>query len=233
MNMTDRRRILVANSKKGHNLPSGFQEVEYIRKTDGIFGDNSSPFNTIHTGAIINFNNFITSGDTKIEIVCRALPDISTSTTNNYFFGRYQVGRVQCGVKYLTEKSYSYILAYNNFTQNVESSINCFDWLHIVTTNKLIVNNQTLLQYEPQRFTNSKGLALFGQFSPTGRINLVIHGDVKYIKGYSNGVDCDLYAVPCYRKSDGEIGMYDLIDNIFYSNVGYSQGHFEKGADVN
>lgn len=26
--------------------------------------------------------------------------------------------------------------------------------------------------------------------------------------------------VPCYRKSDGEIGMYDLVNNVFYTNQG-------------
>lgn len=37
--------------------------------------------------------------------------------------------------------------------------------------------------------------------------------------------------VPCYRKSDGEIGMYDLVNRVFYTNAG--TGSFGKGADVN
>lgn len=37
--------------------------------------------------------------------------------------------------------------------------------------------------------------------------------------------------IPCYRKSDGEIGMYDTINNIFYTNFG--TGSFLKGNDVN
>ena len=44
-----------------------------------------------------------------------------------------------------------------------------------------------------------------------------------------NGVlICDLY--PCYRKSDGIIGMYDVARNHFFTNVG--TGSFTKGADV-
>ncbi|MBR2241011.1 MAG: InlB B-repeat-containing protein, partial [Clostridia bacterium] len=35
--------------------------------------------------------------------------------------------------------------------------------------------------------------------------------------------------VPCYRKSDGEIGLYDIINGVFYTNNG--TGTFEKGAD--
>lgn len=36
--------------------------------------------------------------------------------------------------------------------------------------------------------------------------------------------------VPCYRITDGEIGMYDLISERFYTNEG--TGKFKKGMDV-
>lgn len=36
--------------------------------------------------------------------------------------------------------------------------------------------------------------------------------------------------VPCYRKSDVEIGMYDVINGVFYTNKG--AGHFAKGSNV-
>lgn len=37
--------------------------------------------------------------------------------------------------------------------------------------------------------------------------------------------------IPCYRKSDGEIGMYDTVTDTFYTNAG--TGTFTKGADIN
>ncbi len=37
--------------------------------------------------------------------------------------------------------------------------------------------------------------------------------------------------IPCYRKSDNEIGMYDLVTQTFYTNAG--TGTFMKGNDVN
>ena len=37
--------------------------------------------------------------------------------------------------------------------------------------------------------------------------------------------------IPCYRKSDNEMGLYDVHDGIFYTNLG--SGTFEKGEDVN
>ena len=36
--------------------------------------------------------------------------------------------------------------------------------------------------------------------------------------------------IPCYRKSDGEIGMFDIASQTFYTNAG--TGEFQKGADV-
>lgn len=41
----------------------------------------------------------------------------------------------------------------------------------------------------------------------------------------------DLFVlVSCYRKSDGEIGMYDVVNNVFHTNQG--TGTFLKGADI-
>lgn len=45
----------------------------------------------------------------------------------------------------------------------------------------------------------------------------------------SMGSDIDLY--PCYRKADGVAGMYDIVNNVFYTNAG--TGTFIVGADIN
>lgn len=36
--------------------------------------------------------------------------------------------------------------------------------------------------------------------------------------------------IPCYRKSDNEIGLYDTVNDVFYTNAG--TGTFLKGGDV-
>lgn len=46
---------------------------------------------------------------------------------------------------------------------------------------------------------------------------------------WSDGVKVREF-IPCYRKSDDEIGLYDLISNSFFTNEG--SGTFTKGADV-
>lgn len=59
------------------------------------------------------------------------------------------------------------------------------------------------------------------------------------VKGGCDIYWCQLYDgenllhnfIPCYRKSDGEIGMYDTVSKTFYTNAG--TGTFLKGEDVN
>lgn len=41
----------------------------------------------------------------------------------------------------------------------------------------------------------------------------------------------DVYVIPCYHKTNGTIGMYDVVNDKFYENSG--TGTFGKGADVN
>ena len=54
------------------------------------------------------------------------------------------------------------------------------------------------------------------------------------IKMYSceitNGSNVVRNFIPCYRKSDNVIGMYDTVNDVFYTNAG--SGSFTKGADI-
>lgn len=50
----------------------------------------------------------------------------------------------------------------------------------------------------------------------------------KFVVSNDNAEKLNL--IPCYRKSDGEIGMYDLVNGVFYTNAG--SGTFIKGEDV-
>lgn len=51
-----------------------------------------------------------------------------------------------------------------------------------------------------------------------------------YFRLYKNG-KIAFDGIPCYRKSDEEIGLYDLVSKEFYTNQG--TGTFTKGPDVN
>ena len=63
----------------------------------------------------------------------------------------------------------------------------------------------------------------------TGTVKYGYIGKIYSASYYADGVrKCNL--VPCYRKSDGVIGMYDKVAGKFYTNSG--TGTLVKGADV-
>lgn len=53
---------------------------------------------------------------------------------------------------------------------------------------------------------------------------------IKYFRYYdkNDNLICDI--VTCYRKSDGEMGVYDMARSIFLTKAG--GGEWTKGADV-
>lgn len=55
------------------------------------------------------------------------------------------------------------------------------------------------------------------------------HGKIYYSKIWDTGELIRDY-VPCYRKSDNVIGMYDLVNDVFYTNRG--TGTFTKGPEI-
>lgn len=53
---------------------------------------------------------------------------------------------------------------------------------------------------------------------------------IYYCKVYSSGTTLTRNLIPCYRKSDSVVWMYDLINSVFYTNSW--TGTFAKWADV-
>lgn len=78
------------------------------------------------------------------------------------------------------------------------------------------------------RFTKSKGtetstVALLG-WTSVGWIGIVRLSNIKIYSGDS----LVFSALPCYRKSDGAIGIYDFVSNSFKDGL----KEWQKGADV-
>ena len=79
-------------------------------------------------------------------------------------------------------------------------------------------------------YTMTNNLYLFGQnYNGSARTGAGTRR-IGYFRYYDKNdtLICDL--VPCYRKSDGVMGMYDIARNIFLTKAG--GGDWTKGADV-
>ena len=70
-----------------------------------------------------------------------------------------------------------------------------------------------------------------------GTVGFPFIGKVYYIRYYDSTGEMVRHFIPCYRKADGVVGLYDLCGSIcaksgtsFYVNE--EEGSFQKGADV-
>lgn len=70
-----------------------------------------------------------------------------------------------------------------------------------------------------------------GTTDTVGFIRIFIASKFKlhYLYVY-NGLSLSMRLIPCYRKSDNEPGMYDIVNDVFYTNAG--TGSFAVGPDV-
>ena len=214
--------MMYAPKKKGR-LPSGFQEVEYIEKQ--YSASNSSYFDS----------GIPASNDLVIE--AELFNEIGTTDGACAVFGS-RIGF----------KNKDYTLNFSNAVSNGtkydsrfgSNAYNYGDYLveypndyHILTwgNGALKINGETKLTMTNDSFASTLNVFLFagnsngsvGFFEGSGKTK------VKWLKMTKNGVLVRDF-IPCYRKSDNEVGLYDIIGQQFYTNQG--SGNFLKGANV-
>ena len=208
--MSSRREMLAFISLS--RLPSDFQEVEYIENSGtqyidtGVSVNNKfrTLFSFMYTQNNSDYNRLFGHSQQAPGYGCR-----SSTNSLTYFYGETNV--------YLTtntqiELNRRYLLDFNN---NLHFYIDGVDQGVCADDSSLQSNDKIYL------------------FTHSGKNNLPM--TISYIKLYF----CQIYDsnsilirdfVPCYRKADGEIGLYDLVNGVFYTNAG--TGTFIKGGNV-
>jgi hypothetical protein len=78
--------------------------------------------------------------------------------------------------------------------------------------------------------TSSQNMVLLGNTNPNTWIEWLAYAKLYWCKIRDNWTLVRNF-VPCYRKSDSVIGLYDLVNNQFYTNSW--SGTFTKWSDVN
>ena len=119
----------------------------------------------------------------------------------------------------------------NNQTVELEATLsggNLNDAVGTLTTS-LNGGTPTTVTNSGKSFDNSMApLCLWGNMS-IANVGAAFNGRIYYFKLWLNNV-LRIDMVPCYRKADNVIGMYDLARNEFKTNSG--AGSFTKGSDV-
>lgn len=196
-------RLEIGGSVVWKGLPSGYTRLDYIETTGTQY---------IDTG-------FIPNQDSRI--VCEFMYGGSgngiygtrTSTASNNFALRVINGKWQAG--------------YNDELGSTIIASDSTDW-HIADQNGNVftIDGEYGYGFVYDKFTAPKSISLGG----INANNKFYYGSAKYrnCQIYDNGVLVrDL--VPC-RDADGNIGMYDTLNAVFYGNAG--TGVFTAGAAV-
>ena len=191
------------------NIPSEYEEVEYIESTGTQY---------INTG--INTNTTTSRYETKIN-------PSSVSGTMGIFGTRndYTSANQSSMNAFIIDGTFRLDWLSGTFSSSARISTNT-EYEISITRGLATINN---VNYTSGNTTSIDSLYPFyvGTFNNAGSVySNGFSGKIYYSKLYNNNI-LVFDGVPCYRKSDNEIGMYDLVSNTFFTNAG--TGNFIVG----
>ena len=200
------RSLISTISGGGSILPPTYQQVEYIRTTGdqyinlGFYGSNTIDYDMEFCWNAMVHNN--QNYLCGFENYTPRLTADGTSQTN-------------LNVLYYGYTAYTI----SNLTMGTKYKISIKGTNTYLNDNLIITRNRI-------SGTDTYPLMLFNYpYNPAFGPDASLYS----LKFYENNVLIRDF-IPCYRKSDNEIGLYDIVNNVFYTNDG--TGTFIKGNDV-
>jgi hypothetical protein len=171
-------------------LPAEYQEVEYIQSSGDVYVNTQFSPNQ-NTKAEIKINNWTEVWSYDIFWTDRGF-------ANSWFT---ILSTVPCF-----------------WNQTIDVTTNVADWnMHIIELSQswYVVDGNLITTFNTQTF-NSLNLYIFA-LNRNGGAREYSHYKFYYMKLWDNWTLVRDF-VPCYRKSDNVIWMYDLVNNQFYTN---------------
>lgn len=210
MNYLEKKKKAMLNYVSGGRLPSEYQEVEWV-SNNNTYSYFQLPFNyqDNHTFEVyLDFQNNANKSNGAYFGWNNGGRLLSTGNNTNYLGN---------GVSNFNNGSYAWNdrqIVITEIKTTSPKTTNYYDENYnlLNTRNNSRYNNENFGVFIDGTFKSNYCNAKFYQFKVT------IDGVLNY----------DL--VPCYRKADNVIGMYDIVNDVFYTNAG--SGTFTKGQDV-
>ena len=210
--------ITLSNTLKGKlDFDKIYQQVEYIESTGTQY---------------ITTNYYQTSDDmqlkTKIYIsemlsIEKDIIGNQDGQTGGFVLGMYTkkiFGYSKVGANIIDPNVFS-----NEYSDSQTLDIS-IDYNSTNKTKTLVVNSvSTTANYNANISNTNKGVQIFANGDNANTFT----GRVYYVQILENDI-LKLDLIPCYRKLDNVIGMYDKVEGKFYTNAG--TGTFIKGKDV-
>ena len=190
-------------------LPSIYQQVEYIEATGEQYTE------------IDYYANYNSSSKGKFQIT-------NTSVASMLFGARTNTAANFYGFNWGGGSPYKYYNSYYSglVTQlEIDTKIHTFEkkLKQLYIDDELISTHSNASNWEcPLK------IIIFG--CNTGGTKALFSQARIFELQFFDGEELAIDLIPCYRKSDGEIGFYDTVNKKFYTNIG--SGTFLKGKDI-
>lgn len=201
MSLLNRRRALMSlNENILPSLPSMYQQVEYIQSTGAQYIDTGY-VPSENTEILMTFE-FIQKGR-----VFGANTDAMIATYSSALEGiQFKFGDSKY-YSFESEKEKKYSLRYNK--------------------TGVLIDDALQFTFAYTTFDANSSLSLCN--TNTGTSGTLAKLKIYTLKIFNDNILVRNF-IPCYRKSDNIIGLYDLVESVFYTNNGIDT--FLKGGNV-
>lgn len=192
-------------------LPQGYQEVEYIETTGTQY---------IDTG-------FIANQDTRFVLKIKYI-------AGNFIFGSDGDSTGRLNAVGLNKSTSRDTFRWHYDSQKLKDNGDfVYGTIYDIDINKNIMylDGELIATFNYVNFSTPSSVVISG-INRDNTVNMASYGSsiaIYKFQIYDNGTLIRDF-IPCYRYSDGEIGLYDVINDVFYTNQG--EGTFVKGKDV-
>ena len=186
-------------------LPDGYTQVDYIESSGTQYIDTG--YKPSHNTSV-EFESIVTQTGSSSGF-CGARTAVSGSNDDKYVFI----------ASYANNNDVSYQFNFGSTSSVLSLDVSYLQKnLYLVNKNKLYINNELKSFRSLVTFSTPYNLYLMA-INTANTASLYAKCKLYYCKIYD---DENLVRnfIPCYRNSDNEVGLYDLVNNVFYTNQG-------------
>ena len=179
-------------------LTNVYTEVEYIESSGTQYIDKQ----------------VLSSANVEINV---AFSILDTSYKNNYIFGVYDGNYNRMQYKYVFPNfcGYGDVYDYNVLISDIDTNKHTINLKNGVFT----LDEHVIKTINTNNFQSSSSNIFLASINSSGIANRLSSIRIYDCQIYNNSVLIRDF-IPCYRNSDNEVGLYDLVNNVFYTNQG-------------
>lgn len=198
-------------------LPDEYQQVDYIESSGTQYIDTGVSSNAT---MLVDLVASITKSDSQ-QGIFGASGSVPTNSQLRLYTGQNgDVNKLQFnygGLKVI------------DYTTNISGLDTTTKTRYTFGNGKIALNGTDYTTYSTQTFDYAQNCIVFGSKSVNGTADFLATMKLYSLKITDNDIEIRNF-IPCIRKSDNVIGLYDTVNNVFYTNAG--TGTFTYGSAV-